>query len=828
MRAGTRVRPAFRLILACLLAVLVLPSIATSGSAEETPLTLAVHAGYRDVVRTGQWMPINVDVTNRGPDFQGTLEVQLLDGVNLGWATAQRFPGSAGPPVTYQLPLTLPSGSAKHLRTYVVTDVAGMPLVVRVTGNGRVLVSQTPAGISTASLLVGVLSDEPSAFDEFGALHLPANLNPQVVHLRREDLPDSAVLLRAFDLLAIDDFATDTLSPSQLAAVTDYVAQGGNLLLGAGPAWHKTLAALPPAFLPLQVSGTTLLTGSPLLAGARNVEIATGRIANGRAWLSDGDRPLVLEKTVGSGSVTLATFDWAQEPIATWSGTRGLLRQVAVRNLFGGPQSRSTPIGIGGAGAFFGGPTAGSSITQRSNFVMPALANLPALDLPSLKLVGLLVLLYVLLVGPFNYIVLRAIGRRELTWLTVPGIAVLFAAGAYGIAVGTKGQAVQSNQVSILHLTDASDRAYRETYTGVFAPARGDYTVSIDANRPLIAPIGAIYGPAGTQGGIRIRPDQQAVDLLGVTAFTLRGFGTESMIASPRITTSVRLQQGKLVGRVENHSGIRLTDTVLIAGDAYQTLGPLAPGAGADIELEPKLGGPTPGAPAIFRIYANPFRGAQSGASAVEQREGQQRTQILQMLLGPKGPVIPSVAPVLIAWTTDPLENIQVNGVAPRAHAQNALMIPVSFGALEPGPVPAGLVSARLTDLTGEVQPQAGGLYVQNGTATYEFAADLAPGAQLVGASISSSNPYGFKFGPVPVPLPARPGAPRPGTGSFKSEVWDWSQSAWVPLALAESATTAVPDRAVDPATGTVRLRVRSVDGSSFLLGPLSLTGTVQ
>ena len=38
-----------------------------------------------------------------------------------------------------------------------------------------------------------------------------------------------------------------------------------------------------------------------------------------RAWLSEGGRPLLINRFVGGGSVTLATFDWAQEP-DFWGG----------------------------------------------------------------------------------------------------------------------------------------------------------------------------------------------------------------------------------------------------------------------------------------------------------------------------------------------------------------------------------------------------------------------------------------------------------------------------------------------------------------------------
>jgi hypothetical protein len=820
-----RIRPT-RLILAGLLAGLIAPGLAAGGHAEDRQISLTVHVGYRDITRAGQWMPVTVDATNRGSDFQGVLELQSQDANPFLAKGAFPGPNAAGGPATYRIALNLPAGASKHLRSYVLTDNPSPQIVARLVENGHVAASQPAIAPTSAGLLVGVLSDQPSALDDFGALHLPGNQAPQVVHLRRDDIADSGILLRAFDVLAIDDFPTDSLTAAQRTALGDYVAVGGNLLLGLGAAWHKTLGGLPPDLVPMQITGTTQLKGSKALPEA--AEVATGSPINGQVWLSDAGYPLLIERPLGSGTVTLATFDWAQDPVFGWSGTRGLLRKFAVRNFFAG-QGQTMPFGIGGAGgampAFYGNTS--GSITQRSNYVMGALQNLPALDLPSLRVTGLLVLLYVLLVGPLNYIALRAIGRRELAWITVPVVAVVFAAGAYGLAVTTKGRSVQSNQVSIVHVASGWKDAYQETYTGIFTPTRGDYQVAIGGGHSLIAPLG--YAGTPSQGSLRVLPDQNAVDLLGVTAYTLRGFATESTVAAPQLTVNVKLSGGKLVGRIENHASVTYPDAVLIAGDSYQIIGKLAPGAGADIELEAKVsaqfGG---GTPLAYRIYSSgqyfgprPYVGRQSDA----QREAQERGQVLQLLVGNygfKGMGLPVLAPQLIVWTRDSVQPIKVNGSTPRPHALNAIAIPLAIDALGPGTLPAGIVTGRLVDVDGEAFSQGppGTLSIQSGSATFEFSPRLTAGSRLTDISISSSNPYG-RFGPGGVPA----GAPT-------TEAWDWSKSAWVPVSLKENTTTAVPDSLFDSITGTLRLRISSAGGSSgitsFTMPTMSLTGTVQ
>ncbi len=826
-----RLRPAVRGVLAVAAAALLASLLPAPGGAEERGITLAVHLGYHDLVRQGQWMPVTVEAQNHGPDFQGTLEIELQSfqgGFGKGPAVIGVVPQSS---TTSQLALSLPAGGVKHLRAYVLADNPAAPVVARLSQNGRTVASQSALPVSTASTLIGVLSDQPAALDEFGAIRLSFSApSPQTVHLQLEDLPESAILLRAFDLLAIDDFATSGLTAAQRSALADYVADGGNLLLGTGASWRKTLSGLPPTLQPVQPDRTVTVTDTSALSGAGPVEVATGGSLSGRTWLAAGQRPLLVEKDVGGGLVTVALFDWAQDPIASWGGARGLLRQVAIRSLLRGAQG--PPVGFGGGGVLgpfviFSGAGAApygapGSVSQRSSVLIGPLGNLPALDLPPLKLTGLLILLYVLVIGPLNYVVLRAVGRRELAWVTVPVVAIVFAAGAYGIGVGTKGRAVQSNQVSIVHLIGGWNTAYRETYTGIFTPTRGDFTVAIQG-KPLVAPILTSYGPQGPLGGgIRVRPVEGSVDLLGVTAYSLRGFASESLVPAPPLSANVRLTGGRLIGRVENHSSIGLSDAVIVAGDNFQILGALAPGTGAEINLDPASSG-LGNAPLFFRIYPNSQYGPQSGPPSAAQREGNQRAQILQLVLGGfKGPATP-VAPTLIAWTKEPLEAITVNGHIPRAHAENAIVLPLTIDQLASGPIPSGLLASRLIDATGELNSvNPGGIYVRDGSAIFEFYAPIAAGLQLVEAGIRNSNPYGAKFAPGPL------GPTGPAAFAFKSEVWDWSRSAWTSIPLKDNDTAPIPAAAIDPATGTVRLRLRSVAGSSFQAGYLSLAGTLR
>lgn len=807
MTAGIRSLPV-KATLALLSVGLAISLGALNARATASPLTITARVGYSDTVKAQQWMPISIVVTNTGPEVDATLEITNRYGGRAGFAW----------PAVYERPVVLATGATKYFRTYLAADPS-MTVTVRIVKNGRILASQDAAGTRSASTLIGVLSDDSTALDDFAVVH-PGGLSASIVHLGLADLVDSSLALRSFDLLVVDDFATDGLSATQRSAIADFVQTGGHLLVGTGASWRRTVAGLPPDILPLRLNGSATLDSSPALGGLSGVQVATGSLSSGTAWLSEGDQPLLVERTTGSGSVTLATFDWKQDPIAGWSGTGPLLRQVLVRTLLAtqSPQSYGTFIG----GPFLGPSGAqGSSLYQRSSSLSQVLGNLPALDLPSLAVTGVLVLVYVLLVGPINYFVLGALHRRALSWITLPLIAVVVAAGAYGGGIWTKGQSVQTNQLSIIHVEPGSDRAYQETYIGVLSPTRGDYLAGTGRQPVLVSPIANYNGYGGVvRADIRVNVMDGAIGLPGMTAFTLRSFATEGIIAAPHLTGHLQVVNGQLTGTIENKSSTTFTDAVVIAGDGYRQLGALAPGASVSVGFVPRTS-TFNGPPGVYGIYPNYSFGPTNGPPTEAQREGETKTRILSLLTGGAFKGIPStsIVPQLVAWTNQTFQDLTVNGVRPREHRETAVAVTLPVEQVGTGSLPAGIVSGHIVDFVGDTTHQGppGALMLQNGTVTYSFSAPIATGLHLSGASISSSNPY---FGKSPVAA----GSPAP---TMSGEAWDWSHSTWVAIGYQDNGTTNLPDSMVDPISGVIRLRV-TVSNGSFPASGMTLSGTVR
>ena len=799
-------RFAVRTTLGLLVAAMALAATIAGAQAAGSPrLTVVLHIGYHDTIKLSDWMPVSADVTNNGAAFDGTLEVATSSSPING--------GPTGGSVIYQTPISLGAGATKHVRTYAIQDQPGT-ITVQVVQGGRIVASQQATATNTTGVLIGVLSDQPATLNGLASIN-PGGLAASVVHLTSDDLTDVGLVLRPFDLLAIDDFATDTLTAGQRNALADYVMGGGSLLLGTGGSWHKTLAGLAPSIVPMQVTGSTTAGSIGALGGASGVEVATGSLAGGTTWLSAGNQPLLVEKLVGQGSVEMATFDWNQDSIAAWSGTPTLLRQAFIRSSFG----------VAGSSIFTAGQGSnGNSVAQKGGNLSGVLGNQAALDLPAWWLIGSLVSLYVLLVGPINYFVLRVLNRRALAWITVPAIAIVAAGGAYGGSILTKGRSVQATEVSIIHVEPGWDRAYQEAYTGILTPTRGDYDVRIAGPRTLISPIAYYSGGIDpNQGLIRVNTTTEAITLPGMTAFTLRGFATEGITAAPQLVGHAQLVGGKLTGTIQNLSSIPFTDAVVIAGNSYQVFGRIPAGASVTFSIAVSVTNSVAGPPAFMQIYpSNIFGGAPANTSSSAERIAEIKGSILSMLPinGFKG-ISLSVVPTVVAWSDHPFQDVTVNGSQPHSFAQTAIVLTLPIDQIASGTLPAGVVVGRLVDIDGATQPQGGppGLVnLQSGSVTYDFMPTLAPGLHLTGVSISNTNPFGGK-GFVP---PGTNGA----SGTVKGQVWDWAQSTWIDVSYQDSGATSVPDAAVNPANGEVRIKLSSV--GPFASGWLSLAGDTR
>ena len=241
-----------------------LPAPGAAGA--DSPVTVQAEAGYGGVVPQGGWAPIQVSVTNHGPDTKATLKLGTGQSGQSGGGTIKgpvvlpstgsvgaggwygfSGPASGSPAVTQELDVVLPAGTMKHFTAYLPSSPGTWTAEV-VGPSGRVLAASRTQVLQSTSLSVAVVSDDPHALDQIGSIQDVAQTfqgPPQAIHLTPGALPDNAAALSSFGLVVVTNATTDSLTAAQRRALDDYAAQGGSILATGGDAWRKTQAGLP-------------------------------------------------------------------------------------------------------------------------------------------------------------------------------------------------------------------------------------------------------------------------------------------------------------------------------------------------------------------------------------------------------------------------------------------------------------------------------------------------------------------------------------------------------------------------------------------------------
>ena len=308
---------------------------------------------------------------------------------------------------------------------------------------------------------------------------------PTVITIAPEDLPPRVEAWSAIDRLVWQDVDSSRLSSEQLDALRTWVGAGGRFAIVGGSTGITGLGSFQSDMLPFRPSVT--LDASPadmsallgaLPATATTSPAIAGTLDRGTVLARSGDHVIAAQTGYGQGSVTIVGLDPAEKWLTGTPAATGLWRRLLASH-----QNNSlNPL-----------------VLPNDGDLVDALNNLPAVDLPDLMTLLGLLLLYILLIGPVNYLVLRRLDRREWAWLTMPALSLLFAGAAYAMGVGIRGTDVIVNQVGIVRGSAGTDRGVGAFYVGVFSPTRQTYDVKVaECSAPDQA---RLPRPAGPDGG---------------------------------------------------------------------------------------------------------------------------------------------------------------------------------------------------------------------------------------------------------------------------------------------------------------------------------------
>ncbi len=528
---------------------------------EESPIQFDVNAGYDNRYRVNDWFPITVMIRNSGPDIRGTLEWQ--------------FPGQDNGD-SFEREIDLPQGAQKRVMLRAFSNTFARTGRLRFVAEHNEInpVSQrvqlTP--VEPQQFFVGVLSSDHALLSNLTAMPLSNSPEAIVAHLEPEFLPEEAITLSGINALFVHDIVTANLRPAQREALELWVRLGGQLIVGGGAAAERTTPGLtdllPVEVLPLR-SGVSLDSLVALVRGNVTNDLLAGVTAND-VRLKPGARALDAQQLltihpVGDGHVIFCAFDLGA--LRTWSGEPRLWGRVL------NEKARFLP-----------------ALQQRQNGsnLLQSTLHLPELRLPSFGILILFIMIYIFLVGPLNYIILRRMGRAEWSWGTIPAIVVLFVAGTYSINVLVRGNQSQIMQVAVVQGFEGYERGQATDFVGIYSPNRRTYDVSF----PPEALVSTNQFIRISDNPIRTVWADNTTDVRNmlIDVSSLRTLLVERSVAVPiQVASDLQHSANRFTGTVQNIGNQPLIDALVVSGTSAQVVGTIAPGATSTVDLNSSL-----------------------------------------------------------------------------------------------------------------------------------------------------------------------------------------------------------------------------------------------
>jgi hypothetical protein len=546
-------------VLGGLLLVLLGFAAPTARAADTPGLSAAVKAGFDGNYRNGEWFGAQVTLSNDSDDDRsGTLG--LTGQGNLRAAS---------------LDIALPGHSRKQVWLYAFNGQYYSGSIQLVLRRGDTIFLQRDISLSfndNSSFIIAVVGGDGGALSSLSGMTLgnvvtttqgSGSLRTTVAHIGLDELPPAPAALDGLDALVVVDGDTSQLSATQRAAVRAWVIGGGDLVIAGGQVGAGNAAGFAD-ILPVRVTAPQPLADlSPLakFAGSSEPITLTGQVVASGATLQPAARllaasadgsPLLAQRDYGRGRVSYIAVDPNLGALRAWGGYASLWQSLFATH--------------------YGGPTFNALNMDRFGF---GASLLPQLDLPDPTLLLIVLLVYIVVVGPLNYLLLRQLGRREFAWLTTPLITLLFAVVFYAIGYQSKGGDVLVSRSTVVFASGQDDTAIIAGTIGIFSPSRTSYSLSL-SDTALAGDVGyssniALGGASNvTPSTLRLGTPNTLTDI-AIPNWQQREVAVQDRIKLPPQFSAQARRDGPTVKlTVKNLASQPYTDVVLYAPSEQQ------------------------------------------------------------------------------------------------------------------------------------------------------------------------------------------------------------------------------------------------------------------
>jgi hypothetical protein len=578
-----------------------------------------VFIGYDGVTRESAWFPVAIEVQNDGPSFNGVIEL-----------SSSQFGGEPD----RRIPVELPTNTRKRLVVPMFSNGGrnGANWDARLLDAGRKVRAErqqiSVRSLDWQSTMLGALPRTFAGTPNFPKIKPPRpEMQPAVVRFQQEQFPDNPIALEGLDALYLNSEKAISLQAPQLEALLAWVRGGGHLIIAVEQVTDVTSTPWLQQFLPVDVSGVqnekvdaeivswlksdvsqeeneeatsgrvgvrrrqqatssdasgfygTLDTDATFV-GAQ-MPVATGTVRDGRIIMGTAKAPLAVQATRGRGKLTALLFSPEREPFKSWKHKQYFWARLS-----------QMPA------QWFTSPESVSWNAWSMDGVFGALIDSRQVKKLPVEWLLLLLLVYLVVIGPFDQWWLKKINRQMLTWITFPCYVVFFSLLIYFIGYKLRAGETEWNEVQIVDVYPRGDQAdlRGRSYVSVYSSSNARYPV---VGEPVFSSVRPEF--LDTLGSGSGRDTKMQVEQSGnsfkaqvfVPVWTSLLFVNDWFKTDERpLNAAVTQRGGEWSIKIANPTKHKLTQVRVVLGDIIFDVGDLEPGAQIDKQLNPSAGMP--------------------------------------------------------------------------------------------------------------------------------------------------------------------------------------------------------------------------------------------
>lgn len=608
-------------LLAASFAMALLPCVASLHEAAAAEI-VDVQVGLGGDYKLGYWTPLRVTIAGESVPLHGQLVITTPDGDGV----ATEFADS-------EL-IEVPAGATVEVVGYakIGRQVGGSFVEFRASGK---TVARRDWGVGFSS--PAMQSDQEwivTLGPDFGVQEALRGVRlTSITDL--QTLPDEWYGYEGVDTIVVATSDVEPLlklSDQQRTSLHEWVTLGGRVLFCAGANGEQVFSPTSPLaeFAPGDFARVTTLRSLSSLetfvhssqaidsidVPGGNSEMRVSLLTNVKGRLdvfepsSEGKRPIIARAAHGLGQVVFVAFDLDQPPFSLWDDRGRAIEKILRGDVQTNERTRRRQ-------------ETGQLVHLGYNDMVGQLRN--ALDqfsrvsLVAFSWIAGLIVVYILLIGPADYFVLKNVFKKmQLTWITFTSATVAFSIIAVLLHAQVKVRKTQVNQLDLVDVDTTSGVIRGTTWAHVYSPRTAAYDVELEPTLWTSDEGGSLLTwqglPGKGLGGLRAKRVGISDSAFSDSAYSItRGNGHSSITGVPLHTDGTRVLSarwwrhqpfasaselhtnvdGLLRGEITNPLPFALSDCVLMydiwAYRLERKGGTLRPSDSADIRFEKPL-----------------------------------------------------------------------------------------------------------------------------------------------------------------------------------------------------------------------------------------------